>query len=115
MKHFPTEVLRHHTAVLGKTGAGKTSTEKLIVEQVVADGARVCVLDTIKSDWWGITSSASGKRKARTSPLGTWKLLSMRELWATAAGAANEGLPPGPVEARQVRPASSLRRALPWS
>lgn len=61
MKHFPTEVLRHHTAVLGKTGAGKTSTEKLIVEQVVADGARVCVLDALKSDWWGITSSASGK------------------------------------------------------
>jgi len=62
MKHtIPDEVLRHHTAVVGKTGSGKTSTEKLIVEQVVAAGARVCVLDTQKSDWWGITSSASGK------------------------------------------------------
>lgn len=62
MKHtIPDEVLRHHTAVLGKTGSGKTSTEKLIIEQVVASGARVCVLDTLKSDWWGITSSASGK------------------------------------------------------
>lgn len=61
MKHIPEEVLRHHTAVVGKTGSGKTSTEKLIIEQVVAAGARVCVLDTAKSDWWGLTSSASGR------------------------------------------------------
>ncbi len=59
---FPKAVLGQHIAILGKTGAGKTSTEKLVVEQVVEDGARVCVLDTVKSDWWGITSSASGKR-----------------------------------------------------
>jgi hypothetical protein len=61
MKHaIPDEILASHTAVLGMTGSGKTSTEKLIVEQV-AENFRVCVLDTIKSDWWGITSSASGK------------------------------------------------------
>lgn len=54
--------LAQHITVLGKTGSGKTSTEKLIVEQVAAAGFRVCVLDTIKSDWWGITSSADGKR-----------------------------------------------------
>lgn len=59
---IPAEILSGHTAVLGMTGSGKTSTEKLIIEQVVEDGARVCVLDTLKSDWWGITSSASGKR-----------------------------------------------------
>ena len=59
---IPKAVLGQHVAILGKTGSGKTSTEKLIVEQVVEDGARVCVLDTVKSDWWGITSSASGKR-----------------------------------------------------
>jgi hypothetical protein len=60
---IPEEVLKGHTAVVGMTGSGKTSTEKLLVEQVVADNpnARVCVLDTLKSDWWGITSSASGK------------------------------------------------------
>lgn len=58
---IPAAVLSQHIAVLGKTGSGKTSTEKLIVEQVVAEGFRVCVLDTQKSDWWGITSSASGK------------------------------------------------------
>lgn len=54
-------IRRSHVAVLGKTGSGKTSTEKLMVESSVAENFRVCVLDTIKSDWWGITSSASGK------------------------------------------------------
>jgi hypothetical protein len=59
---FPPEVLAQHIAALGKTGSGKTSTAKLIVEQVVADGARVCILDPIKSDWWGLISSADGKK-----------------------------------------------------
>lgn len=59
---FSKEILANHVAVLGKTGSGKTSTLKLLVEQVATDGARVCVLDPIKSDWWGLTSSASGKR-----------------------------------------------------
>jgi hypothetical protein len=59
---FPPALLAQHVAVLGKTGAGKTSTAKLAIEQVVPSGARVCVLDPIKSDWWGLTSSADGKR-----------------------------------------------------
>lgn len=58
---IPDTALAQHIAVLGMTGSGKTSTEKLLIEHVVAGGARVCVLDTLKSDWWGITSSASGK------------------------------------------------------
>lgn len=58
---FAAEILSNHTAVVGKTGSGKTSTTKLMVEQVVKDGFRVCILDPIKSDWWGITSSADGK------------------------------------------------------
>lgn len=62
MKLLPAEVYRHHTAVLGKTGSGKTTTAKLMIEHVVAEGARVCVLDPIKSDWWGLISSADGKR-----------------------------------------------------
>lgn len=58
---FLPEILAQHVAVLGKTGSGKTSTAKLAIEQVVAEGARVCVLDPIKSDWWGLTSSADGR------------------------------------------------------
>lgn len=58
---IPDAILASHIAILGKTGSGKTSTEKLLVEDVASKGFRVCVLDTIKSDWWGITSSASGK------------------------------------------------------
>jgi hypothetical protein len=61
VKEIPSEILAQHVAVLGKTGSGKTSTAKLAIEQVVAKGARVCILDPIKSDWWGLTSSANGK------------------------------------------------------
>lgn len=62
MSHvIPAAALAQHLAVLGKTGSGKTSTAKLAVEQVVRDGSRVCILDPIKSDWWGLTSSADGK------------------------------------------------------
>lgn len=63
LERFPAEALAQHIACLGKTGSGKTSTAKKIVEQVVAEGARVCVLDTLKSDWWGLTSSRDGKRE----------------------------------------------------
>jgi hypothetical protein len=59
---LPPTAIAQHTAILGKTGSGKTSTGKLLVEQAVAAGARVCVLDPIKSDWWGLVSSADGKR-----------------------------------------------------
>lgn len=59
---IPDAALAQHTAVLGKTGSGKTTTAKGIVEHLVAQGARVCILDPIKSDWWGLTSSADGKR-----------------------------------------------------
>lgn len=59
---IPASALAQHIAILGKTGSGKTSTAKLVVEYVVATGNRVCILDPIKSDWWGLTSSADGKR-----------------------------------------------------
>jgi uncharacterized protein len=60
MNKIPDAVLTQHTAILGKTGSGKTSTAKLLVEQAVAQGHSVCILDPIKSDWWGITSNRDG-------------------------------------------------------
>lgn len=57
---IPEAVLKKHTAVFGMTGSGKTSTVKLLIEQVVHGGSRVCILDPIKSDHWGLTSSKSG-------------------------------------------------------
>ncbi len=62
MSPFPPAILEHHAGVLGKTGSGKTSTAKLWIEQVVADGHRVCILDPIKSDWWGITLASDGRQ-----------------------------------------------------
>lgn len=61
--------------VTGKTGSGKTSTSKRQIEDLCAYRAhgwepgmvllpRVCILDPIKSDWWGITLSADGRRPA---------------------------------------------------
>ena len=60
---IPAAALKQHIAFLGKTGSGKTSTAKLAVEQILREdpNARVCVLDPIKSDWWGLTSSANGR------------------------------------------------------
>lgn len=61
--------------VTGKTGSGKTSTAKRQIEDLCAYREqywdpmpsvlpRICILDPIKSDWWGITLSADGKRPA---------------------------------------------------
>lgn len=60
---LPDAALKGHVAVVGMTGGGKTFTTKGIVEHILErdPAARVCVLDPIKSDWWGVTSSADGK------------------------------------------------------
>lgn len=59
---IPDAILAQHTAILGKTGSGKTTTGKVCIEQVVDEDYRVCIIDPVKSDWWGLTSSADGKR-----------------------------------------------------
>jgi len=61
---FPIAALNQHIAVLGKTRSGKTNSVKVIIEQVAAAGSRVCIIDPIKADYWGLTSSADGKQPA---------------------------------------------------
>jgi hypothetical protein len=57
---FPSKILDQHLVVLGKTGAGKSSALRHIVEHLLAHGKRVCIIDP-KGDWWGLKSSANGK------------------------------------------------------
>lgn len=57
---FPEDVLRQHAVVLGKTGAGKSSKLRHIVEHLLKQGKRVCIVDP-KGDWWGLKKSADGK------------------------------------------------------
>lgn len=57
---FPSKILEQHLVVLGKTGAGKSSALRHIVEHLLSHNKRVCVVDP-KGDWWGLKSSADGK------------------------------------------------------
>lgn len=57
---FPSSILNQHLAVLGKTGAGKSSALRHIVEHLLTHKKRVCIIDP-KGDWWGLKASADGK------------------------------------------------------
>ena len=46
--------------MLGKTGAGKSSVLRYLVEHLLANQKRVCIVDP-KGDHWGLKSSADGK------------------------------------------------------
>lgn len=57
---FPVKILDQHLVVLGKTGAGKSSALRHVVEHLLDHKKRVCIIDP-KGDWWGIKSSADGR------------------------------------------------------
>lgn len=57
---FPTKILDQHLVVLGKTGAGKSSALRHVVEHLLDHNKRVCVVDP-KGDWNGLKVSADGK------------------------------------------------------
>lgn len=121
---IPPEALAHHLAFLGKTGSGKSNAAKVIVEESLDAGERVCVLDPTGA-WWvlarvypaGMTSGQLAarvgiKKKGSTfsaykSRLRTAGLIEERGglIFASKAGAAAIGdvepLPdPGPALAR---------------
>ena len=56
---LPSGVLKQHSVILGKTGSGKSSVLRYMVEHLLDQGKRVCVIDP-KGDWFGIKASADG-------------------------------------------------------
>lgn len=58
---LPLDIVTFRTLVLGVSGAGKSTFGRLLAEQVHHAGQRFCVID-LKHDWWGLKSSADGKR-----------------------------------------------------
>lgn len=58
----PPEALEEHTAIIGKTGAGKTYTAKGFAEDLLHEGSRFCVIDPT-GVWWGLKSSSDGERE----------------------------------------------------
>lgn len=58
---IPKEVFNLHTVVLGKTRAGKSTTMRGFAEWLLDHDRPLCILDP-KGDWWGLKSSADGKR-----------------------------------------------------
>src|ERR1051325_6448426 len=57
---FPEVILNQHLVVLGKTGAGKSSALRHIVEHLLSRQKRVCIIDP-KGDWNGLKVSADGQ------------------------------------------------------
>src|SRR4051812_576441 len=59
-KPIPDAALAQHIAILGKTGSGKTYAAKGVVERILNECGRVCVIDPTGA-WHGLRSSATGK------------------------------------------------------
>lgn len=57
----PEEALNKGIAIIGKTGSGKSHAAKGLVEHLLRAERRVCIIDPT-SVWWGLRSSADGKR-----------------------------------------------------
>lgn len=56
---LPLELVVQQSAILARTGAGKTNTATVLVEEVLDAGQQVVVLDP-PGAWWGLRSSADG-------------------------------------------------------
>lgn len=58
---LPVDVVTLATAAVGIRGSGKTNTAVVMVEDLLAGGYQVIVLDPLDV-WWGLKSSADGQR-----------------------------------------------------
>lgn len=61
MTKIPDSAFAHHTIVLGKTRAGKSSTMRGFVERLLEQKKPVGIIDP-KGDWWGLKSSRDGTK-----------------------------------------------------
>lgn len=59
--HIPAAALNQHIALLGKTRSGKSSVMRRITEGLLDEHLPACIIDP-KGDWWGLKSSADGKK-----------------------------------------------------
>lgn len=58
---IPREALEQHIIALGKTGAGKSSAVRDLVEYLLDHKQRVVII-TPKADWWGLKLDVNGKK-----------------------------------------------------
>lgn len=58
---LPISIVTSKAAIMAMTGMGKTYLAKVVAEEMLAAGAQIVVGD-YKGEWWGLSSSASGKR-----------------------------------------------------
>lgn len=68
MTVIPDAALDSHIAIVGKTGSGKSNTAKVIAEELMYAGKRVCALDPTGT-WWGLRLSQSGKSASNLIPV----------------------------------------------
>lgn len=68
MKLLPPAVFEQHIIALGKTGAGKSSAIRFIVEHLLDQEKRVIIV-TPKADFWGLKLAADGKNAGYPVPV----------------------------------------------
>lgn len=64
----PEKIFEQHTIILGKTGAGKSSAARDLVEYLLDHKKRVVIV-TPKADWWGLKLDADGKHPGYPVPV----------------------------------------------
>ena len=64
----PEAIFDQHIIALGKTGAGKSSAVRLLVEHLLDRKQRVIVV-TAKADWWGLKLAADGTHAGYPVPV----------------------------------------------
>ena len=65
---LPLTALDERLAIVGTSGSGKTYAAKGLVERLMDQGARVCVVDPL-GVWWGLRAGAEGEASSPPCPV----------------------------------------------